>query len=533
LTYEYSRKWLQSFPDDVSRTREIPNKSLYALLEQTTENVGAKIALIADDGQKISYEQLKDKVDRLAGAWYRMGLQKGERIGLMLPNTPYYVISYYAAMRLGLVVVQINPNYTIRELVYIIKDAELNHIVIQEDQFDYVMQFVDMYNISNLFVTESTIYHANVLAQLIEDTPPLHRTVPIDIVNDIAVIQYTSGTTGKMKGVMLTQANLVANVFQNYAVYGDKIRFGAEIVFTAIPLYHVYAMTSAMNIGIFIGATNVLLESYDVDAALLKIKKYQPTFFPGVPRMYIDFIHHPNAESYNLDCLRFCLCGSAPLPVDVIKKFERLTGTIIAEGYGLSEASPSTHRNPPLGVRKIGSIGTPLPHTESKIVDDEGNELPVQSVGELIVKGPQVMKGYWRNKEETVNALRNGWLYTADLARQDEDGYFYIVGRKKEMIISNGFNVSPVEVEQILHEHPDVKEVAVVGIPDAIEGERIKAFVALKEGSTVLKEELKGHCYQELTAYKIPKEFEFIDELPRNSVGKVIKTKLITMTNRN
>lgn len=528
------RNWTKFYPDNV---RPIINESeivsVYKLLERSTEEYGDRVAIISDEEEETTYKQLKEKVDRLASAWKSKGMKKGDRVGIMLPNIPYYFITYYAAMKLGLIVVQINPNYTIRELLQIINDSETKYLVIDSDVSERLDHVQEMNILQEVFLTESQDKKINTLWGLMNQSIDVDEENTIDSENDVAVIQYTGGTTGKAKGAMLTHANLVSNVLQSYEIYGNEMKFGKETVLTATPLYHVYAMTSGMNLGIYIAATNVLVKQYNVETALDKIKKYQPTYFPGVPRMYNDFAHHPHVESYKLKCLKFCSSGSAPIPVELINRFERLTGAIIAEGFGLTEASPSTHRNPPSGKRKIGSIGIPLPSTDCKVVDDDGNELPPDSIGELIIKGPQIMKGYWNKDEETKNSLRNGWLYTEDLARQDQEGYFYIVGRRKEMIITNGFNVYPQEIENVLYEHPDVKEAAVVGIEDSKRGEITKAFLVLNEESSVETDELIGHCYKNLTPYKVPKRFEVVPSLPRSNVGKVLKTKLKEMENNN
>lgn len=521
------RRWHKAYPLEIKKKLEIPKKSLYSLLESTSESYGNQIAII-QDSKEISYQELKDKVDRLAGAWNEKGLKKGTRIGLMVSNDPYYIIAYYAAMKLGLIVVQINPRYTARELLQIANDSEINSIVVEEENFNTVQQVNGMYTFNHMFVTESTGNHQDSLDLLIENTEPLVKEIPISVKEDVAVIQYTGGTSGTIKGVMLTHFNLVANVYQSYAMYGDDMEFGKETVLTATPLYHVYAMTSAMNLGIYIGGSILLIKKFIVDDVLDMIKHYQPTFFPGVPGMYNAFINHEHVKEYGLDCLKFCSSGSAPLPVEVIREFEKITGAVIGEGFGLSEASPSTHRNPPKGIRKVGSIGIPLPGTDSMVVDENNQELPVNSVGELIINGPQITKGYWNNEEETRMALQNNWLYTGDLAMQDEDGYFFIVGRKKEMIINGGFNIYPQEVENILYEHPDIKECAVVGVPDPEKGEVVKAYIVSKDEEAEIDfDELKGFCYRSLTPYKVPKQFEVIESLPRNTVGKILKRKLI------
>ena len=351
---------------------------------------------------------MKKQVDQLAGAWDSLGLKKGNRIGLMVSNRPDYIISYYAAQRLGLIVVQINPRYTARELLQIISNSHMNYLVTEEKQLQTVEEIRVGSPLKHVFVSGSTESNSNSLKYLINRSRAIQKEIAIDVKEDVAVIQYTGGTTGKMKGAMLTHYNLVSNVVQSYKMYGEKMLKGQEIVPTATPLYHVYAMTSAMNLGIYIGATILLIEKFKVVNVLEKIKKYQPTFFPGVPGMYNAFVNQPNVESYGLNCLKLCSSGSAPLPVEIIKRFESMTGAIIGEGFGLTEASPSTHRNPTNGVRKVGSIGIPLPDTCSKVVDDDNQEVPESSVGELVIKGPQIMKGYWQNEEETLRILRCG-----------------------------------------------------------------------------------------------------------------------------
>lgn len=525
-----SQRWVKSYPEKVDPLLETPQHTLYQLLEKTEATYPDRIAIITEQDEKISYKQFKNNVDRLASAWKELGVQKGERIGLMLPNVKEYFITYYAAVKLGLIIVQVNPHYTVRELLQIVENSRLQYIVAKNKDIKKIDEAKNTYSFQQVFAVESPVkdeHSYKVIDDLIEQSTPLSYTEPIDLKEDVAVIQYTGGTTGVMKGAMLTHSNLVANAYQSFQIYGGAMKRGKERFLIATPLYHVYAMTSGMNFSIYIGATSILIENYNVNITLEKIKMYQPSYFPGVPRMYNDFINHPEVQEYGLDCLKFCSSGSAPNPEEVMTTFQRLTGAQIAEGFGLSETSPSTHRNPPGGKIKLGSVGLPLPGTNCKIVDEKDQEVAVGEVGELLIKGPQVMKGYWNNPEETKKALKDGWLYTADLARMDEEGYFYIVGRKVEMIITNGFNVYPQEVENVLYEHAAVIEAAVLGIPDEQAGEIVKAFVVIKESAKVTEEELKNHCYEALTPYKVPREFEFIQALPRNNVGKVLKNKLL------
>lgn len=514
---------MDQYPEATKLSFEIPVVSLYTLLENSTEKYSEQAAIIYED-EKITYKQLKNQVDCLACAWQQFGAEKGERLGLMVSNQPSYVIAYYAALKLGMIVVQINPMYTRRELLEIFQDANMAYLVIEPENLERID-----YCFKHIFVTGESKEKdgCHNIYQLIEISNPLKQTCPISANSDVAVIQYTGGTTGKKKGAMLTHFNLVANVLQSKALYGDRMNFGEETILTAIPLYHVYGMTSGMNLGIYIGATNILVNKFETSKVLSIIQIYRPTFFPGVPKIYNAFVHYPDIENYDLTCFKTCSSGSAPLPIEIIKQFESLTGVSIGEGYGLSETSPSTHRNPPGGAWKIGSIGIPLPQTDCRIVDDNGEDLPEKTVGELLIKGPQVMLGYWNKTDETEQTIRDGWLYTGDLATMDEEGYFYIVGRKKEMILVGGFNVYPQEVEGVLYEHPDVQDAAVIGIPDRNSGEMVKAFVVPKEGKVIDVHGIQEHCYQYLTRYKVPKLIEVRDSLPRNTVGKLLKRILV------
>jgi long-chain acyl-CoA synthetase len=522
-----NRPWFKFYKENV--LIKIPEISLYQMLEQSVRKFSGQTAIIFED-EKVTYQELKEQVDRLAGAWLEMGFQKGERIGLMIANHPDYIICYYAAHALGLTVVQINPMYTPRELLQIVNDSQVSYIVGDPLSRKTILDVNELYKFQYIIGSQFEDINSDeikMLDELIPFSAPIEGSVEMDVHEDVAVIQYTGGTSGKTKGAKLTHYNLVSNVVQSLSMYSDKMIPGEETVLTATPLYHVYAMTSAMNLGIYIGAKILLFRKFEVNDVLVNIQKYQPTFFPGVPKMYISFVNHADIEQYGLNCLKICSSGSAPLPVEVMKRFEGLTGATIGEGFGLSEASPSTHRNPPFGIRKVGSIGIPMPQTDCKIVDDQNVELEPKSVGELLIKGPQIMKGYWNNEEETYETLQDGWLHTGDLAMMDDDGYFYIVGRKKEMVIVGGFNIYPQEVEGVLYEHPDIKEAAVVGIPHEVHGEIVKAYIVPKMGREIALDELKGYCYSKLTPYKVPKEFEVRESLPRNTVGKLLKRVLV------
>lgn len=523
-----NRPWSKFYLDQGELV--IPEISLYSILEKTAGEYGGRAAIIYED-TIMTYQQLKEKVDRLACSWKEMGLEKGERIGLMLGNHPDYIISYYAAQALGLIVVQINPMYTPRELREIVSDCNITYLVADADSVKKVYEVGKRDRIQYVFLSQQEKGDENSghfdLESLTNHPNLLETPASISPAHDTAVIQYTGGTTGKIKGAQLTHRNLVANVIQSRQMYGDMMIPGQEVILAASPLYHVYGMTSEMNLGIYIGASILLLKKFTADIVLESIKQYRPTFFPGVPKMYLALVNHPQVDRYELNCFKVCSCGSAPLPVEVLKRFEQLTEAAIGEGFGLSEASPTTHRNPPHGLRKVGSIGIPFPGTDSMVADEHGRELPPMSVGELLIRGPQVMRGYWNNEQETSKALKNGWLYTGDLAVMDEDGYFYIVGRKKEMIIVGGFNVYPQEIEGVLYEYPDVLEAAVVGIPDPEKEEVVKAYIVPKEGRQIDIAKLRTYCFEKLTRYKVPKVIEIRKSLPRNTVGKLLKRELI------
>jgi long-chain acyl-CoA synthetase len=377
---------------------------------------------------------------------------------------------------------------------------------------------------------EGTERLCDVLASV--DVPQLPH-VDIDALNDVAVLQYTGGTTGTPKGAMLTHHNIFANTIQCTTLHVPSLRRGDERYLLVIPFFHIYGFTCGLMAAAWLGGMQILIPKYDVDAVLNAVRDHRPTYFPAVPTIYISLLNHPRAREYGLDRIRAFNSGSAPLPLEVLAQFENLTGGMLSEGYGLSEASPVTHTSPSLSVRKPGSIGIPLPDTDMKIVDLENgiDEMPLGEAGELCIAGPQVMKGYWNRPDETAHALRkdaNGcvWLYTGDVATMDADGFTYIVQRKKDMIIVSGFNVYPTEIEQVLFTHPAVMEAAVIGVPDSYRGEAVKAFVVLKPGAAASLEELQKHCAENLAEFKRPSTIELRESLPKTAVGKVLRRVL-------
>ena len=532
--------WLKNYDYFVPESIRYPKIPLYQLLEMTCVNYDENIATIFFDG-KLTYGGLRENVRRLANALKGMGLKKGDRVALMLPNCPQFLICYYSILEAGGVVVNISPLHVERELEFEFNDSG-SEILIYLDLFDARIQAVkDAGPLESLIVTSITDYmetpvdpsvkkgpHTFWLREVIGNSTPEIPDMEVNPVEDLAVLQYTGGTTGVPKGVMLTHRNLLANAMQ-CALWGKEFsRRGADIYLDVIPFFHSYGQTVGMNTAIINAATMILIPQFEINMLLQAIQKYKPNFFPGVPTLYVAILTHPDAMNYGVDKLRLCNSGSAPIPVEVIKQFSRISGGIFCEGYGLSEASPVTHSNPILGMKKVGSIGMPFPDTEAKIVDAETGtrELGMNEPGELIIRGPQVMSGYWNKPEETAITLKDGWLYTGDIGTMDEDGYFYIVDRKKDMIIAGGFNIYPREVDEVLFTHPKVKEAVTVGIPDEYRGETVKVFIVIKENQECTEEEIITYCRERLAAYKAPRMVEFRTELPKTLVGKILRRAL-------
>ncbi len=547
------KPWLKSYPEGVPETLTYPEEPIFWLLEKASKDFPDKEALVFY-GKSMSYRELRDASLRFASSLQRLGVGKGDRVALLLPNCPAYPISYFAIARIGAVVAQFNPLYTERELELLLEDAGAD-VAITLDVLAYKFNdIVAKGKLKRLIVAKLRHFlpfPLNVLAPLktltnpkakfpssfaVHDFMELVRSggspsgVDIDPAEDVAVFQYTGGTTGLAKAAMLTHRNVVCNAVQVAAWASCMTREGEEVVMCVLPFFHVYGMTVGMNVGILLGGKLVLEPRFEVERVVKLIEKHKVTLFPGVPTIYVainKFISEGKSR-VDLSSVKFCLSGGAPLPVEVAEEFERLTGGVLREGYGLSESSPVTHANLPDGPSRRGSIGIPISDTLAKIVDPEtGEEMPIGEPGELCVKGPQVMKGYWNRPEETKAALdEEGWLHTGDIAYMDEEGYFYIVDRKKDMIIAGGYNIYPREVEEVLYQHPKVLECAVIGVPDKYRGETVKAFIVLKPGETATKEEIIEFCKKNLAAYKVPKLIEFAEELPKSAVGKVLRRVL-------
>lgn len=528
-----SMPWIKHYPEEVRPNLLYPEKTLVEFLWDSAGKYPELQATIFEE-QEITFSQLADQVKRLATSLSKLGVKKGDRVAIMLPNCPQAVIGYYAVLTLGAIVVQTNPMYVERELEYQLKDSGAETILILDllyPRVHAVQANTPLKNIITAAIPALGTYNgetapevllfADLTQAAVIDLPPVEVSQ-----EDVAILQYTGGTTGVSKGVMLTHRNLVANVTQ-LREFSVGFQDGQERILTVLPLFHVYAMTCAMNLAICFGATMILQPRYEPVQVLKAIERYRPTLFPGAPTMYVGLLNHPELQKYELKSIRSCISGSAPLPLEVQEKFEAVTGAKLVEGYGLSESSPVTHSNPLKGLRKTSSIGVAFPDTMCRIVDVEtGEDLPSGQVGELVIKGPQVMKGYWNKPEETADTLRDGWLFTGDMAVMDEDGFFSIVDRKKDMIIAGGFNIYPREIEEVLYQHPKVQEAIVAGIPDSYRGETVKAYIVVKKGEHLSEEEVLQFCDSRLARYKLPRLIEFRPELPKSAVGKILRRLL-------
>lgn len=522
--------------------------TLSDLLEQRAAQFATHPALIYFD-QPFTYAELHAQVNRAAAGFQALGLQPGDRVALMMPNFPQFVVAYFGALRAGAIVTATSPIYTPREATRQWSDAGAKILVI----YDKLLPLAEAVqpqcpSLETLVLVGDAEYvpgrFATLQAALNTSQPLAPRpTSPITWIDflrtgtkprpvstqpaDVACLQYTGGTTGVSKGAMLTHANLVTNAFQTSQLLSGS-RTGQEVLLLVLPLFHIYAMTCVMIAAIQSGSTIVMLPRFELEPAIAAIRKYRPTLFHGVPTMYVAFNNAPGVTSDDFKSLQLCMSGGAPLPVEVIAKFEKLTGGRLVEGFGLSETSPVTHVNPPSGDIRAGSIGKLIPNTEARIVDLETGtrDLPDGESGELVVRGPQVMKGYWNQPQATAEVMRDGWFYTGDIARRDSDGYYYIVDRKKDMIIAGGFNIYPRDVEEVLFMHPAVQEAVVVGVSDPYRGETVKAFIVPQPNAKLTIEEIVEHCRRHLAGYKVPHLVEFRVSLPKSGVGKYLRREL-------
>ncbi|RST76301.1 long-chain-fatty-acid--CoA ligase [Siminovitchia acidinfaciens] len=548
------KPWLDLYPVTIPKTLEYDRKPVQQYLTDAAKKYPNKTA-IHFMGKELTYQELFESSLKMANYLRSLDIKKGDRVAIMLPNTPQAVISYYGILYAGAIVVQTNPLYTERELEYQMKDSGAKAIIGLDLLYPRITKVMANTDLEHIIVTaikdylpfpKNVIYpfiqkrdtgivvkvnhegNRHLFKHIMNVSSPDEVPTEFNFDSDLALLQYTGGTTGNPKGVMLTHKNLIANATACDA-WLYKMKKGEESILGLLPLFHVYGMTTVLILGVMEGYEMILLPKFDVETTLKTIHKQRPTLFPGAPTIYIGLLNHPDIKKYDLSSIESCISGSAPLPIEVQEKFEEATGGKLVEGYGLTETSPVTHANFLWDQERIkGSIGVPWPDTEAKIVSMENGEaLPPGEVGEIAVKGPQVMQGYWNMPEETENTLKDGWLLTGDLGYMDEKGYFYVVDRKKDMIIAGGFNIYPREIEEVLYEHPAVQEVVAAGVPDVYRGETVKAYIVLKEGKNVTEKELDEFARKHLAAYKVPKIYEFRDELPKTAVGKVLRRHLV------
>lgn len=556
------KPWLAHYESAVPLTLVYPKMPLHHALEDSAQKYPDQIAtrLVLRYlgpmtlGSTLTYRQLLDHVNRFAAALASLGVKKGDRVAVMLPNLPQYIVAFYGTLKLGAIVVNTNPIYTAREIEHQFSDSGAETAVILSGFYGRLKEVQERTQIKRVIIADVPDYVPAPFNALVKSTVKKHGQmvdVPegpgiyrfrqlldahpgpppqVEIApDDTALFQYTGGTTGVPKAAMLTHYNLVVNTVQ-VKNWMRTLEDGKERMMGAIPFFHVYGMTVAMSLAIYIGAQLIILPNpRPIDGVMKAIHRERATVFPGVPAMYIGIINHPQVKEYDLRSVKACISGSAPLPMDVQIKFGEITGGRLVEGYGLTEAAPVTHCNPIYGLRKNGSIGLPFPDVEARIVDYEKLvDKPVGEDGELWLRAPQVMKGYWNKPDETAKQVTaDGWLRTGDIARMDGDGYFYIVDRLKDIIIASGFNVIPREVEEVLFRHPKVQEAVVAGVPDPYRGESVKAYVVLKAGETATPEEIIEFCAKDLAKYKVPKQVEFRSELPKTMVGKVLRRVLV------
>ena len=533
-----ARPWLKHYDYWVPARMTYPGKPLYEILATTAvETPDAQATAFL--GAVLTFREIKRRTDRLAQALVTLGIAKGDRVGIMLPNCPQYILATFATLRLGAIVVNINPIYTARELLNVATDSGIKILITLDKLAPLALDVRSKSDFTHVIVTSLSEYSAEQAGPpRVPDTlsltdltnteyPDDLPLVPINP-DDLAVLQYTGGTTGTPKGAMLTHGNIFANVVQTETWQYRTYERGVGRYLLVIPYFHIYAFTVGMMCGIWVGGLQILIPKYDVEQVLAAIRDFKPTYFPGVPTIFVSLLAHPRVKEYGLDQIKTFNSGGAPCPVEVMEEFERRIGRPLTQGYGLSETSPVTHSTPQLAKRKMPTIGLALPDTDFKIVDVETGtkEMPVGESGELCICGPQVMKGYWNKPEETADALRRHedgriWFHTGDVATMDEEGYSSIVQRKKDMIIVDGFNVYPSEVEGVLYTHPAVRMVAVIGVPDAYHGEVVKACVVPRDPNVSL-DELKAHCKANLAAYKVPVHIELRESLPQSAVGKVL-----------
>ncbi len=540
---EKNKPWFKFWLSDVPKYIEYPSIPLHEILTKTAKEQPDRAA-IAYFEREITYRELNSLSNQFAAALAALGVKKGDRAAIFLPNIPQFVIAYFGVLKAGAVLTAISPLHKEREVEYQLTDSEAETIIALDSLYPIVEKVWQKTKLKNAVVTSLEEYASktaispsrvgqkpNVYSfqELLKEKGAKPPKVNINPKEDLAALQYTGGTTGTAKGAMLTHMNLVSNAIA-FAAW-IKGTTAEETFLTALPLFHIYGMTTSMNVPILLAAKMVLLPRFDPVAALESIQRHRVTVFCGVPTMYSVLLANPELGKFDLTSIHVCISGASPLPPQVQKKFMAITGGFLAEGYGLTEASPVTHCNPvdkTMRTVRLGSIGLPLPDTDARIVDVETGEktLGTGETGELTVKGPQVMKGYWNRPEETALVIRNGWLLTGDIAKMDQDGYFYITDRKKDLIKYKDYSVYPREIEDVIYEHSAVKLCAVVGKPSPTVGEIPKAFIVLKDGAKATEAEVMAFVNEKVAPYKAIREMEFRKELPVSAAGKVLRRVL-------
>lgn len=549
-TKDREKPWLKSYEKGVPERITYEEISIPDILARTAERHADRTAVIFQ-GTSITYRQLQEMVNRFAACLADLGIKKGDAVAILLPNLIPCIAAYYAILRIGAIAVMNNPLYTDPELEHQFNDSDAKLLITLDVLGNRMIDLRPRTKIRQIVYTgigDDLPALKRILGRWLKKYPYGKVKAAPDIFrwkdclekygprppavkpgfDEVAMYQYTGGTTGVAKGVMLTHANLSKQV-QQIEAWFPQFTGDEEILLGALPYFHVFGLSLVMNLSIYKGWTQVLVPKPQPGPLLEAIRNFHPTFTPLVPTMYIGMLNHPDLKKTPMTSIKGAFSGAAPLPVEVIRSFEAATGAVIVEGYGMTETTPATHINPFAGgARKAGSIGLPISDTLARIVDlkDGVTDVPVGERGELIVKGPQVMLGYKNRPEETAKALRDGWCYSGDIATMDEEGYFYIVDRKKDLIISGGYNVYPRDIEEVFFLHPKVQEACAIGIPHPTRGESVKVFVVLKEGTTATQEELIDHCRTKLAAYKLPTEIEFRKELPMSNVGKVLRKAL-------